>query len=297
MKQKYTHYTEEQLARARSVDLAALLASRGETLKRAGKEYEWMDGSEKVSIRGSLWYHQYERVGGDAVDFAMRFFHKSFPEAVALLIGEEPLPAPEPRPAAPAAEPQAFALPGRNGDMRRVFAYLTGRGISEDVLRDFADRGMLYESAPYHNAVFVGFDAAGEPRHAHMRGASPGSDYKRNAAGSRPEHSFHHAGTNDRLYLFEAPIDMLSYITLHPENWRESSYAAACSVSDRVLFQMLADHPQLRSVFLCLDNDAPGREATARIAARLGEKGIRCEVLVPERKDWNEDLQAKTGPA
>ena len=82
----YIHFTEEQKARARQTDLAELLRGQGEQLKRSGKEYEWRDGGAKVTIRGNLWYHQYEQVGGDAIDFVRRFYHKSYPEAVEYLL-------------------------------------------------------------------------------------------------------------------------------------------------------------------------------------------------------------------
>lgn len=56
----YIHFTEEEKEQARNTDLAALLKRRGETLKRAGSEYEWQSDSGKVTIRGGLWYHQLE---------------------------------------------------------------------------------------------------------------------------------------------------------------------------------------------------------------------------------------------
>lgn len=79
---------------------------------------------------------------------------------------------------------------------------------------------MIYESAYYHNAVFVGYDSSGKPRHAHKRGTVTSNSYKGNVAGSQPEFSFHWHGTSDKMFLFEAPIDMLSYISMHKENWK-----------------------------------------------------------------------------
>ena len=84
----YIHFTEEQKEQARRADLADLLRRQGEKLKRSGSEYEWHDGSAKVTIRGNLWYHQYEQKGGDAIDFVRRFYDKSYPEAVEYLLGE-----------------------------------------------------------------------------------------------------------------------------------------------------------------------------------------------------------------
>ena len=83
---------------------------------------------------------------------------------------------------------------------------------------------------------------------------------------------------------------MLSYISMHKDGWQQHSYAAACGVSDRVLFQMMKDNPSIKTVCLCLDNDDGGRKAVNRISAKLYAQGIPTEVLVPSRKDWNEDL-------
>ena len=175
--------------------------------------------------------------------------------------------------------------------MRRVFAYLLfQRGIDRDVLYSFAHNKMIYESKKHHNAVFVGYDTNGIPRHAHKRGTGSESTYKGNAPSGVPEYSFHWHGRSPYVCLFEAPIDMLSFISMHKKHWKEHSYAAACSVSDRVLFQMLEDNPNLKEVFLCLDNDEAGHKAAKRISDKLFVRGVKTHILAPTGKDWNEDL-------
>ena len=288
---QYIHFTEQQKTQARQTDIAELLRSQGETLKRSGSESEWMDGGQKVTIRGNLWYHQYEQVGGDAVDFVRRFYNKSYPEAMEYLLGGSG----GTLAVSPSVqkEEKPFVLPPKNDNMRRVFAYLLNcRGIDREVLYAFVHKGMIYESADYHNAVFVGFDSNGNPKHAHKRGTGSESSYKGNVSGSQPEYSFRWSGQSDTLYLFEAPIDMLSFISMQKEGWRQHSYAASCSVSDRVLFQMLKDNPNIRQVVLCLDSDEPGQTAAKRIADKLFVQGTASEILVPVHKDWNEDLLA-----
>ena len=286
---QYIHFTEQQKTQARQTDIAELLRSQGETLKRSGSESEWMDGGQKVTIRGNLWYHQYEQVGGDAVDFVRRFYNKSYPEAMEYLLGGSG----GTLAVSPSVqkEEKPFVLPPKNDNMRRVFAYLLNRrGIDREVLYAFVHKGMIYESADYHNAVFVGFDSNGNAKHAHKRGTGSESSYKGNVSGSQPEYSFHWSGQSDTLYLFEAPIDMLSFISMQKEGWRQHSYAASCSVSDRVLFQTLKDNPNIRQVVLCLDSDEPGQTAAKRIADKLFVQGTASEILVPVHKDWNEDL-------
>ena len=53
---------------------------------------------------------------------------------------------------------------------------------------------------------------------------------------------------------------------------------------------MLADNPNLQEVFLCFDNDEAGYKAAKRISDKLFLKGIKSTILVPNGKDWNEDL-------
>ena len=166
------------------------------------------------------------------------------------------------------------------------------RGIDRDVLYSFVHNRMIYESKKHHNAVFVGYDTNGISRHAHKRGTGSESTYKGNAPNGAAEYSFHWHGRSKYVFLFESPIDMLSFISMHKDYWQEHSYAAACSVSDRVLFQMLEDNPNLKEVFLCLDSDEAGEKAAKRISDKLFRKGIKSTILVPIGKDWNEDLLA-----
>lgn len=286
---EYIHFTKEEREQARRTDLANFLISQGEKVKKSGSEYEWFDGSQKVTIRGNLWYHQYEQKGGDAVDFVRRFYNKDYAEAVQMLLnngGSQIITSPPIE-----KEHKPFKLPPRNDRMSRVFSYLLlTRGIDKDVLYEFVRKKMIYESAYYHNAVFVGYDSSGKPRHAHKRGTVTSNPYKGNVAGSQPEYSFHFNGTSEKIFLFEAPIDMLSFISMHKENWQENSYAASCSVSDRVLFQCLKDNPNIKNVFLCFDNDEAGQTANKRIADKLNKLNIQNEILIPTHKDWNEDL-------
>ena len=212
----YVHFTNEQKERARRTDLVAFLEKQGEQVKRAGSEYEWRDGFGKVSIRGNLWFHQYEREGGDAIDFVKKFYDKNYPEAIEFLLGEK---GGELKTAAPVEKKKdgVFELPKKNETSHRAYAYLLRRRkIDQDVLTTFFRCKLIFESEKYHNAVFVGYDKSGKPVHAHLRGTGTQSTFKGNAAYGIPEYSFHWNGKSDRLYLFEAPIDMLSFISVRP---------------------------------------------------------------------------------
>ena len=284
----YIPFTEQQREQARLTDLAAFLRQCGEEVKRSGSENMWLDHGQKVTIRGNLWFHQYEQVGGDAVDFVRRFYNLDYREAVLTLtsmgvdIIREPV---EPFASKP------LQIPAKYENMRRVYGYLLQRrGIDKEVLDTFAYRGLVYECDRYHNAVFVGIDKEKKIRHIHKRSTVAQGGFKGNAPGSEPEYSFHWHGGGDVLYLFEAPIDMLSFISMFKHCWKSQSYAASCGVSDKVLWQMLRDGPHIKKVYICFDNDEPGQQAAHRISREMTEKGIWHEIYPPENKDWNEDL-------
>lgn len=226
---------------------------------------------------------------GDAVGFVRKFYNKEYSEAVQFLLDGKCGTIIRAKPKE--IERKPFEMPKAYWNMNRVKDYLCNvRGIDEEVIQAFADKKMIFESLDYHNAVFVGFDKNSVPRHANKRGILKGSTFKGNAEGSLDEFAFHWIGTNNKLFLFEAPIDMLSYICMNKENWKENNYAASCSVSDRVLFQCLKDYPNINEVFIGYDNDFYGQRAAKRTQNKLDNMdGYTTKIIVPSYKDWNED--------
>ena len=288
----YIHFTEEQKERAATVDLEYFLRQRGEKLLSSGRDKR-LASDHSVTIRGCQWFDHDSRQGGNAISFVRFFYNRTYPEAVTMLL-DEMYPCSSKATEEP---PKPFALPPVNSDMRRVYAYLVKhRNIDRGVVAYFARKKLLYEDAKYHNAVFVGTDETGVPRHAHKRSTnSSGKGFRLNVEGCDPRYSFHHVGSDGSLYVFEAPIDMLSYITLHPVDWQRHSYVACCGTSIQPVEKMLERMPQLDSVLLCLDNDEAGHAASQRMKTQL-EENYTVERLTPERKDWNDDLTAQTQP-
>lgn len=279
----YIHFTEEEKERATSVDLERFFILKGETLLPSGKEKR-LARDHSITIRGSKWYDHSAQKGGNAVSLIKKLYDLSYPDSVKMLL-EFGQVAPELQ-----VPKKNFALPKSNDNMRRVHTYLTKkRGIGEQVLEYFAERELIYEDAKYHNAVFVGVDETGIARHAHKRSTSiNGRSFRQNVDGSDPRCSFNHRGTNGSLYVFEAPIDMLSFITIYPENWQQNSFVACCGVSAQPVVRMI-NSLEIDTVYLCLDNDAAGLAAVQRMEELLSRK-VNVQPLLPKFKDWNEEL-------
>ena len=191
-----------------------------------------------------------------------------------------------------------FRLPEANDNMHRVFAYLIKqRFIAAEVITHFARRKLLYEDKEHHNAVFVGADENGVPRQAHKRGTTTfGKSFRQTVEGSDTRYSFAHFGESKKLFVFEAPIDMLSYLTLHPENWHEHSYIAMNGVYENAVLTALKGHSNLSEIVICTDNDVGGIDAADRLKDVLRENNYEnISRVAPKNKDFNEDLKQLNG--
>lgn len=292
----YIHFSEEQKLRASSVDLVEFLRRQGEKLIRSGPEYR-MSSDHSITVQGSEWYDHETRRGGGPISFVQNYFGISYPEAVTRLLDGEHGQAYEAAHRKKEAPKKEFIQPPAGCGMRRLYAYLLKkRLIDREVLNTFVRASLIYEDEKYHNAVFVGKDEHGVVRHAHKRSTNDvGRTFRINVEGSDPRYSFHWTGTSDRLYVFEAPIDLLSFLTLYPKNWQRHSYVALCGVGERAMLWMLEQIPEIRRPILCLDHDAAGIEATGRLTEVLTGRGYETAVLQPVHKDWNEDVKAGHG--
>ena len=244
-----------------------------------------------MTIRGNEWYDHATGEGGNAVSFLQKHYGLSFPDAMTMLLEDSGfvLPVPE----KPPDPPKPFQLPAASPTMRRVFAYLIKqRKLDRDIVSHFVREGLIYEGAEYHDVVFAGLDADGAARHAHKRSTNSfGKAFRINVEGGDPRHSFHYSGTDGNLFVFEAPIDLLSYISLYPDGWEEHSYVACCGTS-YIPVQERLEQEGVGFVYLCLDNDSAGNKASARMSDLLAQRGILSARLTPVLKDWNEDLCA-----
>ena len=295
----YIHFSEQEKQMANEADIVSYLHSIGESTERHGREHWWESPSGKVSIKGSDWYSQYERVGGGAVGFLQKFYGMKYPDAVRTLLGQDAGTeiVRTPRQEKKEKEKKPFAVPPKHTDMRRVYAYLTGeRMIDREVIHTFERKGLIFEDAEHHNAVFVGVDENGVPKHIQKRATNSNSSFKGNVDSSNADYSFNYVGTSDKLFVFEAPIDMLAYITLFKSNWEEHSYVALCSTAECAAVRMLKSYPNLTNVYLCLDHDSAGIEGAIRLADILREAGnYTLWRAMPKYKDWDEDLKALRG--
>ena len=303
---KYIPFSEQDRLMASKVDLVSFLQSRGEKLERVGKEHKliYTDASGKhdsITVCGNRWYDHKNQVGGGPVKFLREHYGMSYQEAMLELLGGERATAIEIISAQDKdmVQPKKeFKLPDANDDMRRVFAYLTKqRFIAPDVISFFAHQRKIYEDRDHHNAVFVGTDENGIPKQASLRSTiSFGNALRITVSGSDTKYSFSHFGESGKLFVFEAPIDMLSFITLYQKDWQRHSYIAMNGVYENAVLEALKCHSNLDEVVLCTDNDVGGIDAADRLRDILCENEyMNIFRMTSRNKDWNEDLKELHG--
>ncbi|MDE6953175.1 MAG: DUF3991 and toprim domain-containing protein [Erysipelotrichales bacterium] len=290
-------YSKEQISLANSINLEQFLIMQGESLIKSGKDKRW-ERNKSVTVRGNTWFEWATHEGGYPIEFVKRYFNCGFREAVEILLSsagdvqlvdklKEKQEAPKP-----------FIIPVRHSDNKRAYAYLNKtRLIDKDVLNYFFNNGYIFEDKKYHNAVFVGFDENGMIRHAHKRSTQiGGKSYRGNVESSDSRYPFQYRGTSSIVYVFEAPIDMLSYITLHKDNWKQDNYIALNGLGTDGLEHLLEQRKDIQVIMLCFDHDEHGIEACERVTDQLMEKGYnQVGIIQSIHKDFNEDIKASYG--
>lgn len=282
-------FTDEQLQRASNIDLVSMLQSQGEKLKKQGRVYRWMRYDSTVIDR-NRWFRHSREVGGGPIQFMQHFYNMDFVSAVKYLLngeeGAEFVQASE----EPEKKPE-FIQPKLSKNMHRTFAYLIKtRKIDADIVQHFVNEKKIFETEEHHNIAFCGYDEGGQMKQMHLRSTIPGNRFFLDIDGSDKQYYFRHIGTNENVYVFEAPIDMLSYITLNKNKWQESSYVCLGGVAIDALKNVLITNENISNVYLCVDRDEAGDKTVRRIGEELDEMNYKWERILPENKDWNEDL-------
>ena len=295
-------FTDTEMQIAKETDLPELLTHLGYQVRRIGR-YHTTAEMDSLRIKDRRkWFRYSQNTGGDAITFLQQFCGKSFSEAVEYLLAFHGRARDSPAKAASSVKQdevqKPFTLPPRNADDRRVFAYLRKRGIAPQVIRQFLNCGLLYEDAEHHNCVFVGRDESGQAKYAGLRGTYDldGPGFKGDAPGSDKNTGFSlpHDPRSDLVLVFEAPIDLMSYLTLHRDM---ANAVALCGLYDGALQTYLQAHPEIRRIALCLDADEPGEKAAQQLQEKYQLQGYAVTVEEPRNgKDWNEYLQKRKIP-
>ena len=291
---------------AKQIDLLTYLrACEPSQLVRVSGNTYCTKEHDSLKISNGKWMGWSRGIGGrTALDYLIKVKGYNFVNAVEAVTGVSPVTQPLPPKEKEQAADTPLLLPEKCWKANRVMDYLFGRGIDYEIINYCLQRGFIYESLPYHNAVFVGFDEGGEPKYAAYR-ATNGSRIMGDCSGSKKQYSFRLAeGKGGDLHLFECAIDLLSYATLlklDGKNWRSENLVSLSGVYQPkkniaeskvpvALDLFLEQHPNIRRVVLHFDNDIAGRKITEALKVVLPNRYEVVDEPPPCGKDVNDFL-------
>jgi len=306
------YVTQEQIERAKRMDLLTYLQyyEPHELVRFSGNVFTTRS-HDSLKISNGKWNWWSRGIGGrSALDYLIKVRGMTLPEAVLQIDGQAAIMPPVPPRKPEAAEPKKLLLPEKNENNDHVVDYLLRRGIHITLIDYCLDTGRLYESQPYHTAVFIGFDRKGTPKYATLRGTS-NRRYMGEANGSDKHFSFSIPSREEshRLHLFESAIDLLSYGTLEllfGRDWRKENYLSLAgiykpkkiieeSTPPAALMQYLKDFPQIKEIALHLDNDTARRLAAKTIKTLLSPSHTVSDEPPKRGKDMNDYLKITLG--
>lgn len=297
-------YTQEEIEEASKILTIDYLRKcepgRLKKCKYLQHEYELTDHSSfKINEINSIWHWKSRDIGGkNALKFLQIVDGIPFRDAMRILQGEFPNYVPV-KVVTEEKKQIPFVLPKQAKDNRKIWKYLQNRGISRKVFDYCADLGILYESSPYHNAVFVGADEKGIPKYAFLRGIyeREGKAFKLEQGGSDKTYSFcvPPVGKCIRVAVYEAAIETIAHMTLEQnraDKWRLSLggiYAPKDETKEYhpkkplALEYFLSIHPEIKEIEICTNNDKPGRMA-AKAMKKQYEENYQIIMNLPQRE-------------
>ena len=303
------YYTEEQIIKARSIDLLTYLQiyEPTELVHVRGNTYCTRE-HDSLKISNGKWMWWSRGFGGSsALDYLIKVKGLQFMDAMKILSDENELALSDASSLSENSqnnETRKLLLPEKAETNFEVIRYLTGRGIDRDIIKKCIEEGLLYESLPYHNCIFVGFDHSGKAAYAFYR-ATTGERLMGEASGSDKRYSFRINRAGSTLHVFESAIDLLSYATvmkMKTGEWRAEPMLSlggvyAPSVNKKqsklpiALENMTQKQTQINTIALHLDNDLAGSLAAENIMLKVRDNYAVRNEPPPYGKDCNDYLQ------
>ena len=299
------YFNKSVIEQAREIDLLTYLQTYepDELVKISSNVYSTRT-HDSLKISNGMWMWWSRGIGGkNAIDYLMRVREMTFIEAVSQIISDES--ALKKRCILPQHKKKALLiLPAKAENNDIAVNYLKQRGINENVISYFVENNMIYQSVPMNNIVFVGFNEDNKPKYAGMRGTH-GYRYIGDSYGSSKAFPFRLVNRkNINIHVFEGAIDLLSYATILYEQGSDFKSQNLVSLSgvykpaknsenSRLpisLKTVLKDNPQIKTVYLHLDNDIAGRSAAEIIINLLKDRYTVKKEFVPKGKDVNDYL-------
>ena len=262
---------------------------------------------DSLHFSNGKWYWWSQGKGGtSALDYLVTVEGFNFKDACNYLLDLTKISAPVTTYYYP-KQTKPFELPIKDTNNDLIIRYLCNqRKIDKDIVDYFISTNQIYQDKQFKNVVFVGYDGD-KPSYAFKR--SIFKNYKLDHSGSNKAFSFSFTNSNSSiLHVFEAAIDLLSYMTilkLDHQDFKQYNYLSLAGASDKIASKTEADIPialksflernkNIKTLIFHLDNDEVGIGATFKIMNVLSQKYDCIDDHPKDCKDVNDELIHKS---
>lgn len=271
---------------ARNVDIVFVARQSGFNLKRVGGgACQFRDEANHLNFYPGTnsYFNYYENRGGSPIDFLVNEGDMTLLQAINWLVdnSNEILHTDEVVNVTPKKKEKEFKdmmLPPKNSNHHRVYSYLTKtRRINPEVVQRFLHFHTLYESSDHHNCIFVGNDKNGKAKHGFIRGTLTDKVFKGDVPGSDKAYGFSYVNKDStKLLVFEAPIDLMSYMSLFPDQ-NDNMVALGMLCADPV-DTFLNEYDGVKEIIFTLDVDQYGKDAAKQQVDIYSNRGYKAHI-------------------
>lgn len=303
-----TYIPPEIVEKAKEMDVLTYLQNyEPNELVKVGNGTYSTKTHDSIRISNGLWNWFSRGVGGkNAVSYLMKVKNYSFLDAIQTIIGnvsvKQPVIYREEK-----KEKTEFVLPLKSINSERAKRYLVKRGIDLEIINECINSGLIYESEPNHNVVFLGTDEEKKYKYAFFRGTND-TRFMGESKGSDKTYTFRLLSNNEskRVHLFESAIDLLSYATLLKMkniDWKNENMISLGGVNkpseeqevnDKIpiaIIKFLENNSNIKQIYLHFDNDEIGEKASKALMEKLSNKYEVIDNRPPVGKDCNDYLK------
>ncbi len=297
----------EIIEQARQIDLLTYLKNYEPfELVEISRDTYTTKSHDSLKISNGLWYWFTNGIGGkSAIDYLIKVRNFSFTNAVQTVMGNIKIQSPIIYEQKEKNYDKKLKMPVKSHNNDRAINYLLSRGIDKEIIKFCIENNLIYQEEKTNNVVFIGYNKNKVPSYAFCR-ATNKERFMREATGSNKKYSFRINAEKESniVHLFESSIDLLSFATLlnfKNKNWREenllslagiysSKYDVEKSKLPSSLINFLEENHNVNEIYLHLDNDLAGRNASNFFQQALNKKYKIVDMIIPLGKDVNEYL-------
>ncbi|WP_431800056.1 toprim domain-containing protein [Halobacillus andaensis] len=290
------HVSADQVKVARNVDLIDYLERKGEPLRKEGRYYRHQVHDSLVIKDQMYAWNSRDEKGAGVINFAKMFYGMSFPEAV-LDLDEQGFKVRKNFREQKHKEPYKYPSHYEVDDRTKAKDYLAKERKIHPKIVNWLDSKDLIAQDKLGNLVFK-WKQQGEIVGADRQGTSPMKDGRifkgidRNSHGSAGFSV--DIGKPKSIYLFESPIDAISYWSIKKEKLQNTRLVSMSGLKRQTMIdeikRMGKEGHKVQQIIFCTDNDKAGREFANRYQRLMTNNLSTCDLS--KTKDWNEDLKS-----